>query len=154
MKPNGKYFAARFVFLGLCALGLLSASGQAETARGTFKLQAETHWGKMVLAPGEYAFIVGDDASGRIVTVRSRESRSSGMVLPASSSEIKSAAGTMLMLTKSDEGEYVRALLLGDSGVALNYWVPKPGMSKPEKETRLGKPSPKPAVMASASGGQ
>ena len=83
MKPNGKYFAVRVVFLGLCAVGLLSAVGQAQTARGTFKLPVETHWGMMVLAPGEYDFSVSDRISGGIVTVRSKESRSSGMVLPA-----------------------------------------------------------------------
>ncbi|SRR5712692_5947360 len=154
MKPNGKYFAVRLLFLGLCTFGLLSASGQAETAHGTFQLPVEAHWGKMVLAPGEYEFSVSDDVAGRVVTVRSRETGSSGMVLPVSWSDVKSATGTMLMLTKSGEGEYVRALLLGDSGVVLNYAIPKPGMSKPEKETRLGKPSPKPAVIASASGGQ
>ncbi len=149
MKPNGKYFAVRVVFLGLCAVGLLSAVGQAETARGTFKLPVETHWGSMVLAPGDYEFSVSDGLSGRIVTVRSKESGSSGVVLSASWSEIKSQNGSRLMLAKSGEGTYVRALSLGDSGMVLNYGMPTSG-----KETRLVKQSPKPAVVASASGGQ
>jgi len=148
MKPNGKYFAVRVVFLGLCAVGLLSA-GQAETARGTFKLPVETHWGMMVLAPGEYDFSVSDGISGGIVTVRYKESGSSGMVLSASWSEIKSQTGSRLMLAKSGEGTYVRALSLGDSGMVLNYGMPTSG-----KEVRLVKVSPKPAVVASASGGQ
>ncbi len=149
MKPNGKYFAVRVVFLGLCAVGLLSAVGQAETARGTFKLPVEAYWGSMVLAPGEYEFSVSDGISGRIVTVRSKESGSSGMVLSASWSQTKSATGTMLMLAKSGVGTYVRALSLGDAGMVLNYGMPTSG-----KETRLVKQSPNPAVVASASGGQ
>ena len=149
MKPNGKYFAVRVVFLGLCAVGLLSAVGQAETARGTFKLPVETHWGMMVLAPGEYDFSVSDGISGGIVTVRSKESRSSGMVLPASWSETKSASGATLMLKKSEGSTYVQSLRLGDSGVVLYYGMPTSG-----KEIRLVKQSPKPAVMAAASGGQ
>ena len=149
MKPNGKYFAVRVVFLGLCAVGLLSVVGQAETVRGTFKLPVETHWESMVLAPGDYEFSVSDGLSGRIVTVRSKESGSSGMVLSASWAEIKSPTGSRLMLAKSGEGTYVRALSLGDSGVVLNYGMPTSG-----KETRLVKQSPKSAVVASASRGQ
>ena len=145
MKPNGKQFAVRVVFLGLCVVGLLSAIGQAETARGTFKLPVETHWGSMVLAPGEYEFRVSDG----LVTVRSKESGSSGMVLSRSSSEVRSQSGTKLILMKSGEGTYVKALTLGDSGMMLTYGMPTSG-----KEVHLVKQSPKPAVVASASGGQ
>ncbi len=145
MKPNGKYFVVRAVFFVVCAVGLLSVFGNAETAHGTFKLPTEARWGKLLLAPGEYEFTVNDDPSGRIVIVRSRESGWSGMILSASSSDVHFAEGTKLLLAKSGEGVYVRALCLGDSGVMLNYRMPKAG-----KVTRLTKPQP--SVAASASG--
>ncbi len=145
MKPNGKYFVVRAVFFVVCAVGLLSAFGSAETAHGIFKLPTEARWGKLLLAPGEYEFTVNNDASRRIVIVRSRESGWSGMILSVSSSDMQFAEGAQLLLAKSEEGVYVRALCLGDSGVVLNYRMPEAG-----KVTRLVKP--KPSVVASASG--
>ncbi len=145
MKPNGKYFAIRAVFFVVCTVGLLSAFGNAETAHGTFKLPIEARWGKLLLAPGEYQFTINNDPSGRIVIVRSRESGWSGIILSASSSDVQFAEGTRLLLAKSQEGVYVRALCLGDSGVMLNYRMPEAG-----KVTRLTKPQP--SVVASASG--
>jgi hypothetical protein len=149
MKPNGKYFVVRAVFLALCAVGLLSASGNAETLRGNFKLAAETHWGKMLLAPGEYEFTVNDSVEGKIVTVRSKESGWSGMIMTASSSDLPSSQGSSLLLSKSEDGTYVRALCLSDSGVMLNYGTPKAG-----KVTKLAKSQPATSTMASAAGGQ
>jgi len=145
MKPNGKYFVVRAVFFVVCAVGLLSTLGNAETAHGTFKLPTEARWGKLLLAPGEYEFTVNNDASGRIVIVRSRESGWSGMILSVSSSDMHFAEGTQLLLAKSEDGVYVHALCLGDSGVMLNYRMQEAG-----KVTRLVKP--KPSVVASASG--
>ena len=147
MKPNGKVFAVRVVLLTLCVMGLFSIAGQAQTMRGSFKLPVEAHWGKMVLAPGEYDFTISDGLEGRIATVRSRETGLSGMIMSAGTSELGSDKETKLLLSKSEMGVYVRALCLGDSGVMLNYGIPKLG-----RMTRLAPPQS--ATMASASGAQ
>jgi hypothetical protein len=147
MKPNGKHFVVRIAFLALCAVGLLSAVGQAETTHGRFKLPVETHWGKMLLAPGEYEFDVSNESAGRIVTIRSKDTGWSGMIMSPSSSDMSSDEGTKLVLESSENGRYVRALCLGDSGVMLSYAAPKAG-----KVTRLVKSQPAPTTMASASG--
>jgi len=149
MKPNGKYFVVRAVVLAVCAVGLLSASGNAETLHGNFKLAAETHWGRMLLAPGEYEFTVNDGIQGKIVTVRSKESGWSGMIMSASLSDLRAPQGSSLQLSKSEDGVYVTALCLADSGVMLSYGTPKTG-----KVTRLAKTKPAAPTMASASGGQ
>ena len=145
MKPNGKYFTIRVVLLVLCAVSLFSIAGQAQTTHGTFKLPVEAHWGKMVLAPGEYEFTISDPLAGRVLTVRSKETGWSGMVMSADASDLGSDKETKLLLTKSETGTYVRALCLGDSGVMLNFGTPKAG-----KMTRLSLPQS--ATMASASG--
>jgi hypothetical protein len=147
MKPNGKNFAVRIVLVVLCAVSLFSGAGQAQTTHGSFKLPVETHWGKLVLAPGEYEFILNDALSGRILTVRSMETGWSGMVMSSDASDLGSDKKTKLLLTKSGTGTYVRALCLGDSGVMLNYGTPKAG-----KMTRLSPPQP--TTTASASGAQ
>jgi len=147
MKPNGKYFAIRALLLTLCAVSLLSALGSAETMHGMFTLPVEAHWGKLLLAPGEYEFTLKNDVSGRIITVRSKESGWSGMILSEGSSDLRSDNQTKLLLTKAEDGVYVRALCLGESGVMLNYGAPKAG-----KVVRLVQSHP--ATMASASGGQ
>ena len=147
MKPNGKYFVVCVVLVALCAVSLLSIAGQAQTTHGRFKLPVEAHWGKMVLAPGEYEFTVSDALAGRILTVRSKETGWSAMIMSSDASELGSDKETKLLLTKSETGTYVRALCLGDSGVKLNYGTPKPG-----KMTRLSPPQS--TTMVSASGAQ
>jgi hypothetical protein len=58
-----------------------------------------------------------------------------------------SQEGTKLLLESSEQGRYVSALCLADSGVMLNYAAPKAG-----KATRLVKSPPAPTTMALASG--
>jgi hypothetical protein len=149
MKPNAKYFAVRSVFLTICAVSLISTLGSAETLRGNFKLAAETHWGKLLLAPGAYEFTTSTDVSGTIVTIRSRESGWSGMAMAEGTSDATPDQGMKLLLAKSEDGVYVRALCLGDSGVTLTYAMPKSG-----KFTRLTQERPANTTIASASGGQ
>jgi hypothetical protein len=141
MKPNGKMFAVRAVLFAVCTVGLLSAFAGAETVRGTFKLPVEAHWGKMVLVPGEYEFVVDTESSTRVIVVRSKNSGWSGMVMSEGLSDASPAEGASLMLAKSEEGMYVQTLYLNDVGVALNFAVPKIRMTKLAKST-----------MASASG--
>jgi hypothetical protein len=146
MKPNGKHFAVRAVLFVVCAVSLLSAAGNAETARGTFKLPVEARWGSLLLAPGEYEFTVDIDSTDRMVTVLSKDSGGSGMVMSVSLSDPTTETGPGLKLAKSPEGLYVQTLYLGDSGMALNFTAPKA-----TRLTRLTKASPA-TTMASASG--
>jgi hypothetical protein len=149
MKPNGLRFAVRAVILTVCAVSLLSTFGSAETLRGNFKLNSETHWGKLVLAPGAYEFTISDDVSGKMITVRSEESGFSGMAMAEGTSDAKPEEGMKLLLEKSAGGVYVSALCLGDSGVTLHYAAPKPG-----KFTRLTREQAPTATIASVSNGQ
>jgi len=149
MKPNGKYFAVRFVFFVLCVVALFSSVGNAEMMRGRFKVTTETHWGELLLSPGEYEFSISDDnPSGTVVTVRSEESEWSGIVLAEAVSDAKSTDGTKLVLARSESGLYVQALCLGETGTSYIYSAPKAG-----KLTRLTKVRPA-TTLASTSGGQ
>jgi hypothetical protein len=145
MKPNGKYFVVRAVLFVLCTVSLLSVMGNAETVHGKFKLQSETRWGQLLLAPGEYEFTLSNDSAGTIVTVRSKDSGWSGMIMPEAISDPSSTEGASLMLAQSKDGVYVRSLALGEFGMTLNFRAPKAG-----KLTRLIQPQP--TEVASASG--
>lgn len=147
MKPNGKYFAVRVAVLALFAVGAFTSLASAESVHGDFKLTAETHWGRLLLTPGEYEFSMSKDISGYVVTVRSEETGWSGMVLSEGVSDAIASAGAKLVLSKSDEGVYVRQLSLGDSGVTLDY-----AMSKSTKFTRLAKAPVTSGTLASAAG--
>lgn len=149
MKPNGKYFAVRIVFLTLCAVSLLSTLGSAETLRGNFTLKAETHWGKLLLAPGAYEFTTSSDISGTMVTIRSKESGWSGMAMAQGTSDARPDQGMKLLLVKSEGDVYVQALCLGDSGITFSYAMPKSA-----KFTRLTKERIANTTIASASSGQ
>lgn len=145
MKPNGKYFAVvRAVMFVLCMVSLLSVFGSAETVHGKFKLPTETRWGNLLLAPGEYEFTITTEPTGTMVTICSKESGWSGMVMPKGVTDPVSSEGSSLILAQSDAGgAYVSSLALGDLGMTLNFGAPKAG-----KVTRLAPPT----EMASASG--
>jgi len=144
MMPNGKMFAVRVVLFVVCAVGLFSTVAEAGTVRGTFKLPVTAHWGTMVLSPGEYEFVVDTGSVTRVVTVRSKDTGWSGMVHATAMDCTYSTAGSEMKLATYDKTRYVKALYLYDAGVALEFAVPKPRMTKLAKST-----SP---VMSSASG--
>ena len=130
MKPNGKVFVVRAVLFAVCVVFLLSSFSNAATMRGTFKLPAPAHWGKMVLAPGDYEFVVDTDSASRMITIRSKNTGWSGMVMAVGLSDADAASGSILKLAKYEDGEYVEALHLTEAGVALNFQMPKTNMSK------------------------
>ena len=144
MKPNGKMFTVRVVLVVVCAVGLFSAFAGAETVRGTFKLPVQTHWGKMVLAPGEYEFVVDTGSATRMITVHSKNTGWTGMLLATALSDAAASSGSMMKLAKFEDGIYVKTLYLNDAGVSLEFTVPKARMTKFAKST-----SP---TMSSASG--
>ncbi|HEX3740477.1 MAG TPA: hypothetical protein VHV29_12300 [Terriglobales bacterium] len=149
MKPNGRRFAVRVAILALFTLNLLSTLATAETMRGNFKLKAETHWGKLLLAPGTYNFTMDNDTSGTLVTIRSTASQWSGMAIAQSISDTGYGQGMKLVLENSSDGVYVKALCLGENGITLNYAIPKPG-----KFARLKQTQPATSTIASFSRAQ
>jgi hypothetical protein len=128
MKPNGKKFATRCVFFVMCVVVSLVAVGNAETAHGTFKLSSETHWGRILLAPGEYEFTVDTTSNGKIVIVRSKDSGWSGMIMSESVSAL-GAPSSNLELGTFEGGTYVRELCLSDLGVTLDFAAPRSSRS-------------------------
>jgi hypothetical protein len=148
MKPNGKYFVVRVVFVMLFALGAFTSVASAEGLRGAFKLTTEARWGQLLLAPGEYEFTMSQDVSGSMITVRSKETGWSGLVMAEAISD-STIKDTRLVLTKAEDGVYVSQLCLGDAGITLDY-----AMSKSAKFTRLAKAPEASGTLASASGGQ
>jgi hypothetical protein len=130
MKPNGKTFVVRAMLFAVCAVFLLSDLSNAETVHGTFKLPVKAHWGKMVLAPGDYEFSVDTSAANRVLVVRSKDTGRSGMILAASIGDADAPSGSALKLLKAEDGMYVRTLYLNDARVALGFAQPKRVMTK------------------------
>jgi hypothetical protein len=144
MKPNGKTFVVRVMLFAVCTVFLLSDISNAESVHGTFKLPVEAHWGKMVLAPGDYEFSVDTSAASRVLVVRSKDTGWRGMILAGSIGDVDARSGSALKLVKGEDGMYVQTLYLNDARVALGFAMPKPVMTKIAKAA-----SP---AMASASG--
>ena len=125
MKPNGKMFVARVVLFVVCAVGLFSGLAGAETVRGTFKLPVTAHWGKILLAPGEYEFVVDTASATRVVTITSKDTGWSGMVLASAVDDARTSSGSVMTLAKSEDTTYVKMVYLKDAGVALEFSMPK-----------------------------
>jgi hypothetical protein len=125
MKPNGKMFPVRVLLFTVCAVCLLSDLSRAQTVRGTFKLSVTAHWGNAVLAPGEYEFVVDTASVTRVVTVTSKSTGWSGMILASCVDNARMAGASRMTLANSDGAKYVKTLYLNDAGAALGFSVPK-----------------------------
>ena len=125
MKPNGKMFAVRMLLFAVCAVFLLSDLSKAETVRGTFKLPVAARWGNVVLEPGEYEFVVDTASATRIVTVTSKTTGWSVMILSSGIADARMSGASSLTLANSDRAKYVKTLYLNDAGTALEFSVPK-----------------------------
>ena len=125
MKPNGKMFVVRVMVFVVCAVGLFSGLAGAETVRGTFKLPIAAHWGKILLAPGEYEFVVDTASATRLVTITSKDTGWSGMVLASAVDDARPSSGSLMTLEKSEDTAYVKTVYLKDAGVALEFSMPK-----------------------------
>ena len=125
MKPNGKMFVVRVVLFVVCAVGLFSGLAGAETVRGTFKLPVAAHWGKMLLAPGEYEFVVDTASATRVVKITSKDTGWSGMVLASAVDDARTSSASLMTLAKSEDTTYVKTVYLNDAGVALEFSMPK-----------------------------
>jgi hypothetical protein len=120
MKKMNKFTFRTLVLLG----GVLAlASGLASAQSGTFRLPVEAHWERAVLPAGEYSYSV-DQRGGKLVTIRSLENGSGIMVMAASYSMTRPLKN-QLILTKSGNQMFVTSLSLEDSGMVLNYTIPK-----------------------------
>ena len=126
MKPNGKMFVVRMVLCAVCAVCLLSDLSKAETVRGTFQLPVAAHWGNMMLAAGEYEFVMDTTSATRVITVTSKQTGRSSMILAATVNEARASSGSEMKLAKSEDTTYVKTLYLKDAGVALEFSGPKP----------------------------
>jgi hypothetical protein len=126
MKPNGKMIAVRMTLFAVCAVCLLSDLSKAETVRGTFQLPVATHWGRILLTPGKYEFVVDTGSATRVVTVTSKDTGWSGMILAAAVDETSMSSGSEMKLAKFDNTTYVETLSLKDAGVAWRFSVPRP----------------------------
>jgi hypothetical protein len=80
----------------------------------------------VVLEPGEYEFVVDTTSATRIVTVTSKSTGWSGMILASAIGDTRmSGASSSLTLANSDGAKYVKTLYLNDAGAALEFSVPK-----------------------------
>lgn len=122
MKPNGRKLVVLFA---VCAVLLLSKPGAATTIRGTFKLPVTARWGGMVLAPGEYVFTLDTESAGHIVTVRAKYSGAGGIILSRGLDVVPTRSESSIRLGHSEGITYVRALYLGDLGIALQFGAPR-----------------------------
>jgi hypothetical protein len=139
MKPNGKQFVVRSVLFVLSSILLAIAASNAETAHGTFNLQTETRWGSMLLKPGDYEFTMDLQRTGNVITVRSADSRSIGMILPAALSTAHRTKSSGMNLGYSGGMPYVRSLYLSDIDLQLEFAAPRTAkLTKLARQTDLG----------------
>jgi hypothetical protein len=103
------------------------ASAQAGGAayKGSFTLPFEARWGHVVLPPGNYSFTVDHAMVGGVVRI-SRGNTDSIFVLSQGGSDQQTFERSELILVRSGGSYTIRALLLADAGLILEYSVPKP----------------------------
>jgi len=126
------------LILAIGVLGTSASSAYAQSANGRFTLPHETHWGAVILPPGDYTFALQSPSLPAPIMVSQTGSSKIAVVLPQTVSSEKLTDDSRLVLKHNQSGEsFVSALYLGDLGVSLHYAPPR--SQRPASETaKLG----------------
>lgn len=108
-----------------------------EPSRGHFKLTHGVRWENAMVPAGEYAFSYDPDSLTPVLTITKIDGpRASFMLMVPGKDESSQKDANSLVLESTPAGSYVSALKLAESGVTLQFWVPRP------TEKLMGKAEP------------
>lgn len=126
MKNMSSSFVRSKVFaLALGVLFALPILAHAEGYKGKFTLPNETHWGSVVLAPGDYDFVLDSASAPTKVVVRSADGKVAAMLVSMWSSETNVVKSNSLQLETRGSQLFVSAVYMKDMGVELHFALPR-----------------------------
>jgi hypothetical protein len=119
----------KFVYAALMVAAAVNfAPGTAsaeEPAHGKFTLTHEVRWGNAVVPAGEYAFSYDPYDSSPVLTLTKLSGPRTGFMLLVPNADVSKASGSnQIVLEKTDEGTYVRAMELAECGMTLHFAAP------------------------------
>jgi hypothetical protein len=125
-----------YVYAAILAASALnfapSLASAQESARGTFTLPHEVHWGIAKLSAGDYAFSFDPDNGTRMLSLRKLSGARAGyMVLVPDTEDSKPSDQSRLVLESTPEGTYVSAMQLPEFGMTLYFTVPSHTTERP-----------------------
>jgi hypothetical protein len=123
MKLRSGFWFAKCLVLALGLVAVVPATSYAETARGKFTLDSETHWGTAVLPAGDYEFSIDPSLSPTRVVVRRMSGEPAAIVVAVWTSAADSSAANSLHLESRGQDVFVSSLILTDA--ELHFVVPK-----------------------------
>jgi len=134
---SSRMFRLLILAVGLAGAAVCPSHAQS-TASGKFTLTHETHWGDMLLTPGDYTFSLQSQSLPAPIMFGRAGTSLVAVVLPQAVSAEKLTGDSRLVLNRSESGEsFVSALYLGDIGLSLHYAPPK-AQSTPSETAKLG----------------
>lgn len=111
---------ASLVFLSFCQTGV--ANAQSANAQGAFRLQHEVHWGKAVLAAGDYSLTVDSrmtHGDTTYVVVRSADGKKVAVVMATVIG--KPEPGGSFIFVANDGTRHVRLVNLPEQDLSLSF---------------------------------
>jgi hypothetical protein len=96
----------------------------SEISRGNFTLPVETHWGKLVMAPGPYSYTLDRASVGFVISVRAQGK--SGMIpipITGDVSTGETSTSSSLQLVAKDGETSVSSIHFAHLGLTLRYHV-------------------------------
>ena len=111
------------LIVGTVAVCLSGAQANAQSYKGTFKLDEQVRWGAAVLPAGNYTLVINSPERGSIATIRGEHK--SIMIMANAAEEDASTKASSLLLIGDSSTRSVRAFHLAEAGMNLYYAVGK-----------------------------
>lgn len=113
-------------FLGLAMLAVFLGVGTSQASvQATFHLPVATHWGKTVLAPGDYKLLVQDGQSNLRNVVIQGEGRTVFAMPLVADANASTAAHSHLELVQRDGAYFIKEYCSQVEGKTYLFGVPK-----------------------------
>jgi hypothetical protein len=124
MKNKGLSLVKLFI-LALAVATALPVLSYAETVRGKFTLESETHWSSAVLPAGDYEFTLDPGTTPAIVAIRKKSGEAVVMLVSSTVSEPSNSSASSLNLETRSDGVFVKSMTLGGVGMEMHFLLPK-----------------------------
>lgn len=118
------------------AIGLVGACTSQAAVQAKFHLPITAHWGKAVLAPGDYNIRISDLTSGRNQVLIEGE----GNIIyemPVAVDPLSTDSASSLQLVQTDGNYFVREYRSGFAGKTFTFGTPKQMASRHTKTVQM-----------------
>jgi hypothetical protein len=135
MKTIRRFAQVQVLLLSLLSATVVPMTTHADEVRGAFTLTTATHWGPVVLPPGDYTFSLATNNAMPVIFLRSNSGAVSAFIPASSETGTKDKSPNALKIETIGRTSVITELHFNDAGLVLYYAAPASAVETASKST-------------------